>query len=442
MKGKFWGSILLIAALVFVAACGSQGNNEAGNKPSSGSSSSPGKKVETLTLLVHSAWVQPGYQAVIDLVNEKADQLGARIELEKLAEGDAGDQVVYTKFASGEYPDILAFYDATYANRLGGVSKFEDLSGDWTGHYGQGLETPKYKNDGKLITAPFGGVEMLVMFYNKKVFEANNIQVPGTWEELLQASEQLKANGVTPVYYSGKDAWTLQIIPTVGAIRDSKENVENVAEMLSTNKKKFTDLKLFVDAIAKLDELREKGYINDTYLSDDYVSAQQALLDGKAAMYPMGSYVLPDLVKGSAEKANDIGAFGIPFDEGALVQISGPSGLLVPSESPNRELAKKIVQFMVSPEAMNVYFKAQPGIPFIQGLNVENLLPAQQDMHKLIEGGNTYMNPLDFTKYQKGPFERYLQDVLVETITPEEGAGMLDKDFAQAAKAADDPNWK
>jgi raffinose/stachyose/melibiose transport system substrate-binding protein len=183
--------------------------------------------------------------------------------------------------------------------------------------------------------------------------------------------------------------------------------------------------------------------VNKTFLSDDYASAQQALMDGTAGFYAMGNWIIPDLNKLAPDKIGDIGAIGIPFDEGQLITSSPPGGLFVPSNSKNKELAKKIVAFMASPEAQAAYYKAQPGIPFIKGLKVDGLLPPQNDFVKLMEEGKAFSSPLDFTKYQKGPFEKYLQDVLVEGgKSPIEAAEELDKDFAKAAKAKEDPNWK
>jgi len=376
------------------------------------------------------------------LVNSKSEELGAKIELEKVAEGDTGDQVIQTKFAAQEMPDILSFYDATWVGKLGGAKNFEDVTGDWMKDYdAAALNTPKYTAEGKLVVVPFGAVGTMNLFYNKKVFTDSGVQVPNNWTEFLAVAKTLKEKGIQPIYYSGKDAWTLQIIPLVGAVRDSKEKVTDTADALSTNKTHFTDLKLFVDSIAKLKELNDKGYVNKTFLSDDYATAQQMLLDGKIGMFAMGSWVVGDLQKLDKVKLNDIGAFGIPFDEGQLMTISPPGGLFIPAGGKNIELAKKVVAFMASPEAQAAYFKAQPDIPFIKGLTVEGLFPAQLDIQKAIDEGKTFASPLDFTKYQKGPFEKYLQDVLVGSKTPEKAAAELDKDFAKAAKAKQDPNW-
>ncbi|KRE69761.1 ABC transporter substrate-binding protein [Paenibacillus sp. Soil750] len=447
-RGKLLVSTGMVVTMLTLAACGNSAGTSSPNATATdkagASSQTPAtaKAVKTLTLVVHSSWVRPGFQAVVDLVNFKSAELGAKIELEKIAEGDAGDQVVQTKFAAGEPPDILSWYDATWSSKLGGSARLEDLSGDWMKNYdSKALDTPKYKSDGKLIVAPFGEVGTMSMFYNKKVFQDNGLQVPKDWKEFLAVSEQLKAKGITPVYFAGKDAWTLQIIPLVGAVRDSKDKVTPTADGLSTNKTHFTDLKLFVDSISKVKELADKQLINKTFLSDDDQSSRQALLDGKIAMYAMGSWIVPDLVKADKDKANNIGAFGIPFDEGQLINISPPSGLWVPSESKNKELAKKVVAFMVSQEAQQAYFKAQPDIPFAKGIQVNGLVPAQQDIKKLIDEGKSFQSPLDYTKYQKGPFEKYLQDMLVGGKTPVDVAKELDNDFAKAAKAKQDPNW-
>lgn len=446
----------LVLSISFVlAACGGSNGNDASTATSSpaasqgqaspeASASETPKEIVTLTLTVHASWVLPGYQAVIDLVNAKSAELGARIELEKIAEGDAGDQVIMTKFAAGEVPDILSFYDATYASKLGGAERFEDLSGDWTANYdGSQLAGPKYSQGGKLIMAPFGGLGGLFMFYNKKALEQAGATLPNNWQQFLAALDKLKTAGITPIYYSGKDAWTLQIIPLVGQTRDAKTDTAKFAEGLNANTMHYVDMKLLTDSIAKLKELKDKGYVNKTFLSDDYVSAQQALMDGTTGFYPMGSWVISDLNKLAPDKMGDIGAIGIPFDEGQIFSTGTPSGFFVPSGSKNKEAAKKVVAFMVSPEAQAAFYKAQPDIPFIKGIAPEGLFPPQNDIVKLFNEGTGYSNPVDFTVHKYGDFASYMQDVLVDGgKAPEEIPVLLDKDVAKAAKASSDPKWE
>ena len=47
------------------------------------------------------------------------------------------------------------------------------------------------------------------VIYNKDIFAQYGVAVPTTWDEFVQACETFKANGVTPIYGTFKDGWTV-----------------------------------------------------------------------------------------------------------------------------------------------------------------------------------------------------------------------------------------
>ncbi|MEG2624161.1 MAG: extracellular solute-binding protein, partial [Clostridia bacterium] len=46
------------------------------------------------------------------------------------------------------------------------------------------------------------------VFYNKAVFEKYNLDVPATWDELMNVCDVLVANGITPFNLTANDGWT------------------------------------------------------------------------------------------------------------------------------------------------------------------------------------------------------------------------------------------
>ena len=61
----------------------------------------------------------------------------------------------------------------------------------------------------------------------------------------------------------------------------------------------------------RMKEMKDKGYIQDTFLSDSYADAQEALLTGTAAMYPQATWIYAELTKlaESEEELDNIGFF-------------------------------------------------------------------------------------------------------------------------------------
>ena len=155
-----------------------------------------------------------------------------------------------------------------------------------------------------------------IFFWNMTTFNKAGItEVPTTWDAFLADCEAIKANGISPVYYSGVDTWTLQFFALMGWYSDyAPEDAQAFADAMSTNQKHWSDMNGFIDSIGKIKELVDLGYVQETYLSDTYQQAQQALLDGTCAFYAQGDWVVGELEKIDADKtASSIGAFLIPL---------------------------------------------------------------------------------------------------------------------------------
>ena len=64
------------------------------------------------------------------------------------------------------------------------------------------------RSGGAVYGVPFA-IQVVGIFYNKDIFAAYGLDEPRTWNELVNIAETLDAEGVTPFFVSGKDAWTL-----------------------------------------------------------------------------------------------------------------------------------------------------------------------------------------------------------------------------------------
>ena len=366
----------------------------------------PAAELPELTLMLQTSDESNGLLAAVDYVNAHAEEIGAKLILEKVPDGDQGEQVIQVRYAGGEdVPDILYFQPVSYTNsRLSVADNFVDLTAnDYSYLYSDSyLRTPGYLLDGKLYNLPIATGGGMYMFYNKDVLAASGItEVPTTWDAFLADCEAIKANGISPVYYSGVDTWTLQFFALMGWYSDyAPEDAQAFADAMSTNQKHWSDMNGFIDSIGKIKELVDLGYVQETYLSDTYQQAQQALLDGTCAFYAQGDWVVGELEKIDADKtASSIGAFLIPL-------------------------------------ADHLYC----GIPVANGVTAD-LKGPYADIKNILDTADLSPQWTDFCKYSKGPLETYISEVLVGTKTPADVAAALDADFAKAAIDAGDPNW-
>lgn len=396
---------------------------------------------ETLNVLCHSSWRTDEANAVFDYVAEKCN---VKFEFEEVPEGSSGNELIFAKMQSGEVPDILWWQGAKTSATEIGEDLFVELSGDWVNDYNASiLESPNQTYNGKLICAPFGDVTVFGMCYNKKVFADNQIEIPQTWDEMMAACETLKAAGVTPMYVSGTtdNEWTLQIIP-IDARLKQESIVPGSMDSLNSHEKLWTDMEYMQLTFDRMKEMKDKGYIQDTFLSDSYADAQEALLTGSAAMYSQATWIYAELTKlaESQEELENIGFFPIPATEAkdSIAYTETPTGFVVPKEGKKVDLAVQIVGELVTKEAMTEYYKMHQGIPAVNGVDVK-LTSIPADVSALIEAGKT--STLPNTIYSTPSMASDVQAMLAGDKTPKEVLAGYDTDWDTYAKEAGNPDW-
>jgi raffinose/stachyose/melibiose transport system substrate-binding protein len=158
---------------------------------------------------------------------------------------------------------------------------------------------------GKILSLPFE-FNIEGVWYNKKIFADNGVAIPKTWDQLVAAAAKLKAAGVQPFAASGIQGWPITrlignyLFSTIGA---------NAMENIKSGKAKLTDPQ-YVAAAQAVADLGSKGYFGDGVTSLDYTPAEQLFLQGKAAMFYMGSWILGEL---NDPKQNEIGLADVGF---------------------------------------------------------------------------------------------------------------------------------
>ena len=141
------------------------------------------------------------------------------IEHESLGDYDGVRNQIKTEIAVGNppnlaycYPDHIALY-----NKAGAVQTLDVLINDSTygftaeqladfveGYYAEG----KVFGDGKMYSLPISK-STEVLYYNKTFFEANNLKVPTTWEEMAEVCAAIKELEPTciPLGYDSESNW-------------------------------------------------------------------------------------------------------------------------------------------------------------------------------------------------------------------------------------------
>ncbi|ANJ27147.1 ABC transporter substrate-binding protein [Agromyces aureus] len=144
------------------------------------------------------------------------------------------------------------------------------------------------------------------IWYNKKLFADNGIEVPTTWDELVTAADKLNAAGVIPFSADGQDGWPLTRLVGNYIFRDlGPDALQKVAD----GDAKLTDPE-YVKAAEAVADLGAKGYFGPSVTSIDYMTAMNQFLTGQAGMFYMGSWALANF---NDPAQNQIGAENVGF---------------------------------------------------------------------------------------------------------------------------------
>lgn len=434
--------VLLLALSVLLAlllaACGSDKNDSATSNVSSDDSDDP----ITLTFLMDNQSASAGVEAVAKDIEEK---FNIKTEFEIRPGGNEGDNIVKTRLATGEMTDLMWYNSGSLFQALNPQEHFLDLSGETfmdrvTDDFKVGVSVGDgvYGIPGE---STFAGGWM----YNKKVYEELGLEIPSTWEELLENNEKIKEAGIVPVIASYQDTWTSQVV-LLGDYYNVHSEDPDFADKFTHNEAKFSTTPIALAGFEKLSELHEKGHFNDEATATSYEDAVEMLATGEAAHYPMLTLALPVIEERFPEEVNDIGFFGQPGDDpdnhGMTVWL--PATIAVNKNSENVEAAKKWVEYFVSEEGQETYMSVMKAFgPYaLKDVELpEDSYPAVKDMMVYQEAGKT-APALEFLSPLKGPnLEQITVEVGLGMVSPEEGAEKYDRDVERQAQQLDLEGW-
>ena len=291
----------------------------------------------------------------------------------KLLPSPTTDRDGYAKqlLASGQFPDVLqsitlqdyASQGLLYAWTPAEQAKWNVLFP----HAGQ--------LNGKQYSIPNNSQVIPLVYYNKAIFAKLNLKPPTTWAQFLRVCAKIKASGQTPIAIGGsQDTWASWIF--LGGIFSVDVLGKNPNWILQrkAGKVHFTD-PLVAKTFNAWAGLSKAGYFNKNALSLNYAGMQQEFLDGKEAMYPMGTWAASKTAVGAAKFG--VGVFRLPPFSGPPVQaVFTNGGAVVNAKSSHLDAAKKLAAFWsLDPQTNATLAKNDAGLIATKGFKQPSGLP-------------------------------------------------------------------
>ena len=315
---------------------------------------------------------QKGYQAIIDKFN--AENPDIVIEMNTVPDAPT---VLTSRISSGDIPVIFSDFPTQVAFRQKVANGYiQDLTGQafLDNVEASSLELAK-QEDGGYYALSYSRSFMGV-YYNRDIFEENNLEIPATWDEFIAVCDTLKAAGITPMGLHGKDpgrvGHTFQCTLNAWA-----PNGVEIIEKAVAGETKIEGNEEFINAFEKMKTLF--SYANDDALALSDIQCYENFANGQYAMCITGSYA-----RGTIESLNadlNIGIFPMPNDTVETTKcVAGiDAAICVSAKATDEEKAAayRFLEYLAQPENAQLFYDSDGAPSCIKGVvnNDEGIAP-------------------------------------------------------------------
>jgi raffinose/stachyose/melibiose transport system substrate-binding protein len=416
----------LAAATLTVAACGA----DEGDGSSGGGSQSKELKLwhyEGPDSAMGVAW----NQAIKEF---EASHPGVKVKFEE----KGFEQIQKTApmvLNSKDAPDIMEYNkgNAT-AGLLSKQGLLTDLSSEVTKRGWDKLIAPnvatiaKYDTKGTMGGDKWFGVpnyaEYLQVYYNKDLFEKNNVAVPKTFAEFTAALDAFSKKGVTPLANAGAEYMAQQYLYQL-ALSKADPNWVNAYERY-TGKVNFHD-PAWTYAANTFSDWVKKGYIAKSSVSVKAEDAGVAFMQGKFPMMFSGSWWFGRVQK---EAKFEWDTFAWPGSNMTLG--SGGNIWVVPQGSKNKDLAYDFIDITMKKNIQNTLGN-NGGVP----VAADSAAVTDAKSKELIETFNTLTQNNGLAYYPDWPVPGFYDTLVSQTQKLINGSASPDKVLSDLQKAYD-----
>lgn len=308
--------------------------------------------VETLRFYHDKA---PWQDFFVEQGNLAQQAINVNWEATAYADTTSYQAAVLSSLPTKDTPDFFTWWSGYRIEDLFKQGVLEDVSDVWATAIADGNlpETlaSAFTFDGAQYAIP-SHVSYWVVWYNKKVFAANNIAVPTTWDEMIAAADTLKAAGVIPFGSTQVGRWPSFIWFEEMVLRTDP----NFYVELTAGRAKYTD-PTCVQAMETWKGLIEAEYFNSFDL-DLFTEVPGMFASGELAMVPVGTWYQSNFLTAGMVPGEDYDVFIMPNINPEItgkVAIVETGALSIGINSAKKDAARQMANWWVTPEAQTAW---------------------------------------------------------------------------------------
>lgn len=369
------GAALLGAGIPLLSACGS-----------SGSSSDP----KTVSLGSNASDAVPK-KAFAEIYAAFKKQSGITVDVNTKDHNTFQEQI--NSYLQGTPDDVFnwfAGYRMQFFAAKNLASPIDDVWEKIGGNFPDAMKKLSKGADGKYYFVPLYTYPW-ALFYRKSVFAQHGYEVPTTWDQLVTLSKQMKKDGLVPIAFGDKDAWSA--MGTFDQINFRLNGYDFHVELMA-GKAAWTDAKVkaVFDHWAELLPYHQDGFMGRTWQD-----AAQTLVSKKAGMYLLGSFVGQQFT--NKADLDDLDFFAFPEINSAYGQdtVEAPTdGFMVSKAPKNKAGVSKLLEYLGTPAAEQIYLKADSSVVAASSkADTSSYTPLQKKAYEMISGAKSLTQFMD-----------------------------------------------
>lgn len=273
--------------------------------------------------------------------------------------------ILKTRFIREDYPDIIGIGgDSNYSNFLDAdlfldISELEKLEQVKKSYLQMDKELEFVPQEGA-YALPYAANAAGVL-YNKEMFQKYGWEIPETWEEFMTLCNEIQSCGIQPLYFGFKDTWTCLAPWNALAVGLADSDICS-----QVNREETTFKEAYRETAEKIKALLP--YAEDNPYAYSYNDACTAFARGESAMYPIGSYAIPQIKSVNPDMKIDSFVFPANDSEKENVLNSGIDlQFCVMKNTEQKEAVYEVLRFLYEDEVIQIYLEDQGGIACKEG---------------------------------------------------------------------------
>lgn len=382
--------------------CGGSGDSKAESKDTSNAAAESGAETEAaagtegdkVVINFFHRWPNDPKNSMFQSLIEEymAENPNVTINMDCIL-NDQYKEKIRMVVSTDEVPDIFSSWSGTFAQEMiasGNVAPLNDMydaDPEWAGAIAQ-ASVDGFTFDGQIYAAPWSQ-DGKVFYYNKKIFEENNLEVPATWNEFIAVLDALKAAGYeTPIVEGLADNWA--ILHYLGTMNQRMLDPDVLAKDYDPATGEFTD-PAYVTVLEKWQQLT--SYMGDTCVAIDHETARNTYFATGEAPIMYLQFAEITLLEQSLPEGFEYGFFNFPaFEEGKGDPnglTGAPEGFMISNKTQYPEECQKFLKWLVSKQGGEALTTQCGDISSVAGaVDETNALPAQLEAMDIISNAS------------------------------------------------------